>query len=181
MIFRDPRNSKTYLLNLVDTPGHVDFASEVARSLLACQGALLLVDATQGIQAQTLSVLEAAKSLQNVIGVVNKIDLPNAEPEKVTSEVESLLEAYPSPTLRVSAKTGSNCESVLEAIVDHIPAPSGAIENPLKALVFDTHFDEYRGVVSLINLFEGRIRKGMLFALLISIHLSHLTMLFYRR
>ncbi|EJD05678.1 Guf1 protein [Fomitiporia mediterranea MF3/22] len=150
-----------FLLNLIDTPGHVDFAWEVSRSLAACQGALLLVDASQGVQAQTISVFHVAKeSGIKIIPVLNKIDLPAARPEQVAAEMEMTFGIKPSEILRVSAKKGTGTVSVLEAIVERIPPPKGNIDGPLAAFLFDSSYDRYRGVVSLVNVVSGHLRKG---------------------
>ena len=150
-----------YILNLVDTPGHVDFSYEVSRSLNACEGAILLCDATQGIQAQTLANYYLAKEEGLVIiPVVNKIDLPNAQAEKVGRELAELVGAKENEVIFVSAKTGTNVEKILEAIVKIIPAPVGDIGKPLRALVFDSLFDRHRGVIAYVRIFDGKIKKG---------------------
>jgi GTP-binding protein LepA len=152
----------TYELNLIDTPGHVDFSYEVSRSMAAAEGALLVVDAAQGIEAQTLSNLFLA--LENdleIIPIINKIDLPNARPELVTEELVNLLGIDASEILHVSAKHGTNVDAVLEAIVTQVPPPAGDPEAPLRALIFDSQFDKYRGAVPYIRVVEGRIVPGM--------------------
>jgi len=152
---------ENYMLNLIDTPGHVDFQYEVSRSLAACEGALLLVDATQGIEAQT--VANAYKAIENdlaIVPVVNKIDLPRAETDKVAAELARFLAVDESEVLRISAKEGIGIEDVMRAIVERIPPPRGSGEKPLKALIFDSVFDDYRGVVVYIRVFEGRIAAG---------------------
>ncbi|MFN9157171.1 MAG: translation elongation factor 4 [Planctomyces sp.] len=150
-----------YELNLIDTPGHVDFHYEVSRSLAACEGALLLVDAFQGVQAQTVANAYAAIGAGlEIIPVVNKIDLPVTRIEEVLEEVEQVLGLDASDALRVSAKAGLNIESVFEAIIRIIPGPKGTAEQPLKALVFDSKYDNYRGVITYIRVFEGEVRKG---------------------
>ena len=154
-----------YLLNLIDTPGHVDFSYEVSRSLGACDGALLLVDATQGIQAQTLSVYELASQRNlTIIPVINKIDLPAAEPDAVIEQVVMQFDLDLDSALPISAKSGLNVEQVLEAIVDKIPPPPASDvpprQQPLKALLFDSYFDKFRGAVSLIKLESGMVHKG---------------------
>ncbi|KAG9013242.1 Translation factor guf1 mitochondrial [Tulasnella sp. 427] len=155
-------SNKTYLLNLIDTPGHVDFSWEVLRSLTACQGALLLVDASQGVQAQTLSVYHAAKERGvKIIPVVNKIDLPAADPERIIAQMSATLEIDPSEVIRVSAKTGIGVSNVLQAIVDRIPPPKALPDQKLKGLLFDSSYDRYRGVISLFSLQDGQIKKGM--------------------
>ncbi|KZT71393.1 GTP-binding protein lepa [Daedalea quercina L-15889] len=150
-----------YLLNLIDTPGHVDFAWEVSRSLAACQGALLLVDATQGIQAQSISVFHIARERGlTIIPVLNKIDLPAAQPEAIAAQVQSTFGIDPAECIQISAKTGKGVEKVLEAIIDRIPAPIGDESAPLKALLFDSSYDKYRGVISLVNVQSGVLKKG---------------------
>ncbi|MFZ6035945.1 MAG: translation elongation factor 4 [Patescibacteria group bacterium] len=150
-----------YILNLIDTPGHVDFTYEVSRSLAAVEGAILLVDATQGIEAQTLANLYLAME-QNltIIPVINKIDLPNANVEQVTADVITLLGCAAEDVIAVSAKTGQNVEAILEAVVDRVPAPTGDIGAPMQMLIFDSFYDEYRGVVVYGRLFNGSIKKG---------------------
>ncbi|CCM04403.1 uncharacterized protein FIBRA_06580 [Fibroporia radiculosa] len=145
-----------YLLNLIDTPGHVDFAWEVSRSLAACQGALLLVDATQGIEAQSISVFHIAQERGlKIIPVLNKIDLPAAQPEIITAQMQSTFGIDPVDCIAISAKTGEGVENVLQAIIDRIPPPSGDASAPLKALLFDSSYDRYRGVISLVNIQGG--------------------------
>ncbi|MCC6790403.1 MAG: elongation factor 4, partial [Thermomicrobiales bacterium] len=147
-----------YELNLIDTPGHVDFTYEVSRALAACEGALLIVDASQGIQAQTLAnVYLAMEHNLTLIPVINKIDLPNAEPERVEREIEDVFGFAPAEIIRVSAKEGTNTEKVLEAIVDRIPAPSGDPEKPLRALIFDAKYDAYKGVLAYLRVIDGRL------------------------
>ncbi|WP_249175303.1 translation elongation factor 4, partial [Clostridium tyrobutyricum] len=151
-----------YLLNLIDTPGHVDFNYEVSRSLAACEGAILVVDATQGIQAQTLANCYLALDHDlEIVPVINKIDLPSARPDEIKKEIEDVIgiEAQDAPL--VSAKTGLNIEDVLKAIVEKIPAPEGDENAPLKALIFDSNYDSYRGVVCHIRVNEGSIKPGM--------------------
>lgn len=150
-----------YVLNLIDTPGHVDFNYEVSRSLYACQGAVLLVDAAQGIQAQTMANFYLAFEQDLVIiPAINKIDMQNADPERVTNEMEHALGVNPAEVLRISAKAGIGLEALLGAIVDRIPAPKGSADKPLKALLFDSWFDEYRGVVCLVEVIDGKLKKG---------------------
>lgn len=152
---------QTYELNLIDTPGHVDFHYEVSRSLAACEGALLLVDAFQGVQAQTVGNAYAAIEADlEIVPVVNKIDLQVTRIDEVLEEVEQVLGLDATDALRVSAKTGLNVDTVFKAIIERIPAPSGQRDNPVKALVFDSKFDNYRGVVTYLRVIEGVIRKG---------------------
>ncbi|MDE5778715.1 MAG: translation elongation factor 4 [Lachnospiraceae bacterium] len=155
------KDGQEYIFNLIDTPGHVDFNYEVSRSLAACEGAVLVVDAAQGIEAQTLAnVYLAIDNDLEVMPVVNKIDLPSADPERVVNEIEDVIgiEAMDAP--RISAKTGLNIDEVLEQIVQKIPAPSGDVGGPLKALIFDSIYDAYKGVIIFCRLFDGSVRKG---------------------
>jgi len=157
----EANNGEEYLFNLIDTPGHVDFNYEVSRALAACEGAVLIVDAEQGIEAQTLAnVYLALDNELEIMPVINKIDLPSAEPERVIAEIEDIigLEAQNAP--RISAKEGINIEDVLEGIIKMIPAPIGEKKNPLKALVFDSFYDPYKGVIVFCRVFEGMIKKG---------------------
>ena len=147
-----------YELNLIDTPGHVDFGYEVSRALNACEGAVLVVDATQGIEAQTLANLYSAIAANlKIIPVINKIDLPSAHPDEVAEDVGSLLGVEPESVLQISAKAGQNIEAVLEAIVEVVPPPADKIEAPLRALIFDSHYDSYKGVIAYIRVIEGEI------------------------
>ncbi|MFT5269215.1 MAG: GTP-binding protein LepA [Acidimicrobiales bacterium] len=149
---------KGYVINLIDTPGHVDFGYEVSRSLAACEGVVLLVDAAQGIEAQTLATAYlAVENDLEIVGVLNKIDLPAAEPEKYAAEIEQVLGLDAEELLLCSAKTGEGVEAILDAIIEKIPAPEGDPEAPLQALIFDSHFDQYRGVVSSLRVMNGRI------------------------
>ena len=153
--------SGDYVLNLIDTPGHVDFTYEVSRSLAACEGAILVVDATQGVQAQTLANLYLAiDNGLEIVPVVNKIDLPNADPERVRGELVDLLGVKPAEVLMTSAKTGIGVADVLEAVVNVIPPPKGDSEAPLRALIFDSHFDSYRGVIAHVRVFDGNVEPG---------------------
>lgn len=155
------KDGKTYLLNFIDTPGHVDFSYEVSRSLAACEGALLVVDAAQGVEAQTVAVCYTAIDQElEVLPVLNKIDLPQAEPERVIQEIEDIIGIDAHEAIRASAKSGLGVEDVLEAIVHHIPPPHGDIEAPLQALIIDSWFDPYLGVVSLVRVVQGSLKKG---------------------
>ncbi|TBU46475.1 GTP-binding protein lepa [Dichomitus squalens] len=155
------KDGTNYLLNLIDTPGHVDFSWEVARSLAACQGALLLVDASQGVQAQSISVFHVAREKGlTIIPVLNKIDLPAAQPEIVALQMQSTFGLDPSDVIQISAKTGKGVEKVLQAIVNRIPPPVGDPSAPLKGFLFDSSYDRYRGVISLMSIQGGVLRKG---------------------
>lgn len=156
------KDGKTYTLNLIDTPGHVDFTYEVSRALAACEGALLVVDATQGIEAQTLANCYMALDHDlEIIPVINKIDLPSAQPEEVRQEIEDVIGLDASYAPCVSAKTGLNIDQVLEAVVNYVPAPQGDENAPLQALIFDAFYDNYRGAICFIRVKQGTIRTGM--------------------
>ncbi|HHV65116.1 MAG TPA: elongation factor 4 [Peptococcaceae bacterium] len=155
------KDGEVYELNLIDTPGHVDFSYEVSRSLAACEGALLVVDAAQGIEAQTLAnVYLALENDLEIIPVINKIDLPSADPEMVKREIEDVIGIDASEAILASAKNGIGVEEILEAIVHRIPPPQGDDEKPLKALIFDSKFDSYRGAIPYIRIFDGKVRRG---------------------
>lgn len=154
-------NGEEYILNLIDTPGHVDFTYEVSRSLAACEGAVLVVDSSQGIQAQTLAncYLALDNDLE-IVPVINKIDLPSARPDEIKQEIEDVIGIEASECPLISAKTGLNIEDVLEEIVEKVPAPIGDAEAPLKALIFDSYYDSYKGVVSHVRIRDGKVKKG---------------------
>lgn len=155
------RNGETYLLNFIDTPGHVDFSYEVSRSLAACEGAILVVDAAQGVEAQTVAVCYTAiDQALEVLPVLNKIDLPQADPERVIAEIEDIIGLNAHDAIRVSAKSGLGVDDVLEALVDKIPPPQGDASAPLQALIIDSWFDSYLGVVSLVRIVNGTLSKG---------------------
>ena len=148
-------------LNLIDTTGHVDFSYEVSRSLQACEGAILVVDASQGIQAQTLSnVYLAMEQDLTIIPVLNKVDLPAADIPRVSRQVINLLGCDEREIIHISAKTGQNVDKVLDAVVDKIPAPTGEVDDPTRALIFDSYYDDYRGVILYVRVVDGRIKKG---------------------
>ena len=155
------KDGQTYQLNFIDTPGHVDFTYEVSRSLAACEGALLVVDAGQGVEAQTLANCYTAIDLNmEVVPIINKIDLPQAEPDRVAEEIEDIVGIDAIDAVRCSAKTGIGIEDVLEVIVRQVPPPEGELDAPLKALIVDSWFDNYQGVVSLVRIMQGELRKG---------------------
>jgi GTP-binding protein LepA len=152
------RAGDVFELNLIDTPGHVDFTYEVSRSLAACEGAVLLVDAAQGIEAQTLANFHLARDAGlAIIPAVNKIDLPAADPDEVTLELGRLVGCDPADVLRVSAKTGEGVTSLLDAVIERVPGPSGSVSDPLRALIFDSTFDPYRGVVASVRVTDGAL------------------------
>src|SRR6187397_2168216 len=154
-------NYKDYVLNLIDTPGHVDFSYEVSRSLAACEGVILLVDASQGIEAQTLAnAYQALEHDLTIVAALNKIDLPAAEPEHRAEEIERVLGIPASEVLHISAKTGAGVAELLDAVIERIPAPKGDIDAPLQALMFDSYYDAYRGVISSVRVFNGSLRSG---------------------
>src|SRR5262249_1766795 len=155
------RDGKTYRLNLIDTPGHVDFSHEVRRSLMSCEGALLIVDASQGVEAQTVANLYLALEYDlEIVPVINKIDLPSAEVERVREEIDADLGLDPFEAVLCSAKQGIGIDDVLEAVVTRLPPPTGDPEAPLRALIFDAQYDTYRGVVLLCRVFEGTLTPG---------------------
>ena len=154
-------DGEEYYLNLIDTPGHVDFNYEVSRSLAACEGALLVVDAAQGVEAQTLAnVYLAIEQDLEVVPVINKIDLPSARPDEIKEEIEDIIGIDAAYAPLISAKDGINIKDVLEAVVKYVPAPSGDIEKPLKALIFDSYYDSYKGVIAYVRVFDGKVKKG---------------------
>ncbi|MBU1827313.1 MAG: GTP-binding protein, partial [Alphaproteobacteria bacterium] len=155
------KDGELYILNLIDTPGHVDFAYEVSRSMQAVEGSLLVVDATQGVEAQTLAnVYQAIDADHEIVPVLNKIDLPAAEPERVCEQIEDVIGIDASEAIEISAKTGIGIPDVLEAIVTRLPAPKGTRDAPLKAMLVDSWYDSYLGVVVLIRVIDGVIKKG---------------------
>jgi GTP-binding protein LepA len=154
-------DGQEYQLNLIDTPGHVDFSYEVSRSLAACEGAILVVDATQGIQAQTLANVHIAQENKlAIIPVINKIDLPNAEPDKVSEEIQNVIGFFPEEIIMASAKEGTGVKDILEAVVNRIPPPGGDSKGPLRALIFDSKYDSYKGVIAYVRVVDGAISQG---------------------
>ena len=154
-------DGQTYQFNLIDTPGHVDFTYEVSRSLAACEGAVLVVDATQGVEAQTVAnAMMAMNANLDIIPLINKIDLPAAEPDRVREEIEEGLAIPADDAVLASGKTGEGVHDLLEAVVYNIPAPVGDADAPLRALIFDSYFDPYRGVVALVRVVDGAVKKG---------------------
>src|ERR1700731_597127 len=160
-VFFNARDGETYQLHLIDTPGHVDFTYEVSRSLAACEGALLVVDSSQGVEAQTVAnTYLAVESGLELIPCLNKIDLPGAEPERVAGEVSELIGEPPESILRISGKTGEGVGEVLEELIARVPPPSGDPDGPPRALIFDSEFDQYRGVIAYVRVVDGVFRKG---------------------
>ena len=155
------KDGQQYQFNLIDTPGHVDFSYEVSRSLAACEGALLVVDAAQGVEAQSVAnCYTALEQGLEVVPVINKIDLPSADAQRVIVEIEEIIGIDAQEAVLVSAKTGQNVDALLEAIVARIPPPRGSVEAPLQALIIDSWFDNYVGVVSLVRVMNGRLKRG---------------------
>jgi GTP-binding protein LepA len=160
-VFYTAKDGETYQLHLIDTPGHVDFTYEVSRSLAACEGALLVVDAAQGVEAQTVAnTYLAVESGLELIPCLNKIDLPGSEPERVGGEVAELIGEPAESILQISGKTGEGVPAVLEELIKRVPPPSGDPEGPARALIFDSEFDQYRGVIAYIRVVDGVFRKG---------------------
>ena len=154
-------DGKNYILNLIDTPGHVDFAYEVSRSLAACEGALLVVDASQGVEAQTVAnAYQAIEQELEILPVINKIDLPSARPDNAMQEISEVVGLDASDALLTSAKTGEGVHEILESVVNNIPAPNGDVNAPLQALIFDSVYDNYRGVICYVRVVNGTIKTG---------------------
>jgi len=154
-------NWRDHVINMIDTPGHVDFGYEVSRSLAACDGVILLVDAAQGIEAQTLAnCYLAMESNLEIVAALNKIDLPAAEPERYAEEIERVLGIPANEILRISAKTGEGVPELLDSVIERIPPPTGNVDVPLQALIFDSHFDQYRGVISSVRVVNGTLTTG---------------------
>src|SRR5580704_11013023 len=163
------KDGETYILNLMDTPGHVDFAYEVSRCLAACEGALLVVDASQGVEAQTLAnVYQAIDANLDIVPVLNKVDLPAAEPERIRQQIEDVIGIDASEAIPISAKTGHNIDLVLEAVVTKLPPPRGTADAALKALLIDSWYDSYLGVVVLARVVDGELKKGQRIRLMAS-------------
>src|SRR5579863_8487506 len=161
VFYESPHDGETYQLHLIDTPGHVDFTYEVSRSLAACEGALLVVDASQGVEAQTVAnTYLAIDAGLELIPCMNKLDLPGAEPERVAEEISDLIGEPPESVRRISAKTGEGVTDVLDELIARVPAPSGDPDAPPRALIFDSEFDQYRGVVAYIRVVDGTFTKG---------------------
>src|SRR6188472_1540461 len=160
-VFYEAQNGETYQFHLIDTPGHVDFTYEVSRSLAACEGALLVVDASQGVEAQTVAnTYLAIDSGLELIPAMNKVDLPGAEPERVGEEIADLIGEDPDGVRRISAKTGEGVTELLEQIVRRVPPPHGDPQAPPRALIFDSEYDQYRGVVAYVRIFDGAFERG---------------------
>jgi GTP-binding protein LepA len=160
-LYYDAKDGKRYMLNLIDTPGHVDFNYEVSRALRACEGVLLVVDASQGVEAQTIqNAYLAVDNGLEVLPIINKIDLPNADVASAIAEMEEVIGIPGDFAVAVSAKTGENVEAILEGIVQHLPGPKGDANAPLRCLIFDAVFDPYQGVIPFIRVFDGTIKKG---------------------